>query len=72
MTELLEQVITQLKTLPESEQDIIATMVLEELEDDMKWEKAFARSEDILAKLAAEAMSEYRAGNTQELDPEKL
>jgi hypothetical protein len=72
MTELLEQVITKLKTLPESEQDVIATMVLEELEDDMKWEKAFARSEDILAKLAAEAMAEYRAGKTQELDPETL
>jgi hypothetical protein len=72
MTELLEQVITKLKTLPESEQDVIATMVLEELEDDMKWEKAFARSEDILAKLAAEAMAEYRAGKTHELDPETL
>jgi hypothetical protein len=72
MTELLEQVITKLKTLPESEQDVIATMVLEELEDDMKWGKAFAHSEDILAKLAAEAMAEYRAGKTQELDPETL
>jgi hypothetical protein len=72
MTELLEQVITKLKTLPESEQDVIATMVLEELEDDMKWEKAFARSEDMLAKLAAEAMTEYREGKTQELDPETL
>jgi hypothetical protein len=72
MTELLEQVITKLKTLTESEQDVIATMVLKELEDDMKWEKAFARSEDILAKLAAEAMAEHRAGKTQELDPEIL
>jgi hypothetical protein len=72
MTQLLEQAIAKLKMLPASEQDIIAVMVLEELEDDVKWEKAFARSEDFLARLAAEAMTEYRAGQTQELDPETL
>jgi hypothetical protein len=72
MTELLEQVITKLKTLPESEQDSLAAIILEELEDDIKWEKAFARSEDMLARLATEAMAEYRAGKTQELDPEIL
>jgi hypothetical protein len=33
---------------------------------------SFARSPDLLAKLAAEAMAEYRAGKTQELDPETL
>ena len=38
----------------------------------MKWEKAFADSQDMLAKLAAEAMTEYQAGKTQELDPETL
>jgi hypothetical protein len=27
---------------------------------------------DLLAKLAADAMTEYRAGKTQELDPETL
>lgn len=72
MTELLEQAIAKLKTLPASEQDEIAVMILEELEDEIRWEKAFASSQDTLAKLAAEAMAEYRAGKTQELDPETL
>ena len=72
MTELLEQAITKLKTLPVSEQNAIAVMILEELEDDVKWDQAFARSEDSLEKLAAAAMAEYRAGQTQELDPETL
>jgi hypothetical protein len=72
MTELLEQVITKLKTLPESEQDSLAAIILEELEDDIKWEKAFASSEDMLTRLATEAMEEYRAGKTQELNPETL
>jgi hypothetical protein len=72
MTERLEQVIARLKTLPTDKQDAIATLILEELEEDQRWDDAFARSPDLLAKLAAEAMAEYRAGKTQELDPETL
>ncbi len=72
MTELLEKAIARLKTLPASEQDAIAAMILEELEDEIRWDAAFAGSQDALAKLAAEAMAEYRAGKTQELDPETL
>jgi hypothetical protein len=72
MTELLEQAIAKLKTLPLDEQDSIAAMILAELEDERRWDESFARSPDLLAKLAAEAMAEYRAGDTQELDPETL
>jgi hypothetical protein len=72
MTKLLEEAIAQLKTLPVSKQDSIAAMILEELEDDNRWDESFARSPDLLAKLAGEAMVEHRAGNTQELDPETL
>jgi hypothetical protein len=72
MTELLEQAIARLKNLPASEQDAVASIILEELEDDRRWDEAFSRSPDVLAKLAATAMAEYRAGKTQELDPELL
>ena len=72
MTELLEQAIAKLKTLPIDEQDAIAALILEELEEEHRWDDSFARSPDLLAKLAAEAMAEYRAGKTQELDPETL
>ncbi len=72
MTELLEQAIARLKTLPPSDQNAIATLILEELEDDQRWDESFARSSDLLSKLAAEAMAEYHAGKTQELDSETL
>ncbi len=72
MTELLEQAIAKLKNLPANEQDAIAAIILEELEDERGWNEAFARSPDMLAKLATEAMAEYRAGKTQELDPDTL
>jgi hypothetical protein len=72
MTELLEQAIARLKTLPTDKQDEIATLILKELEEEQRWDNSFARSPDLLAKLAAEAMAEYRSGKTQELDPETL
>ncbi|WP_228056302.1 hypothetical protein [Microcoleus sp. LEGE 07076] len=46
----------------------IASMILEELQDDLKCDRAFASSPDVLAKLAAFAMAEYRAGKTEKLD----
>ncbi len=45
-------------------------MILEELEDEVQWDAAFARSQDALAKLAAATMAEYHAGETQQLNPE--
>jgi hypothetical protein len=72
MTELLERAITRLKTLTIEEQNAIAAMILEELEEEQRWDDSFARSPDLLAALAAEAMDEYQAGKTQELDPETL
>jgi hypothetical protein len=72
MTELLEQAIIRLKSLPANQQDAIATMILEELEDEQKWNEAFERSPDALAILADQAMAEYHAGKTQNLDPDTL
>lgn len=72
MTKLLERAIAKLQALPEDEQNAIASIILDEIEDERRWDEAFSRSPDILAKLAASAMAEYRAGKTQELDPEIL
>ena len=72
MTELLEQAIARLKALPAKEQEAIATLILEELEDEIRWDETFADSQDFLALLASEAMAEHRAGKTQELHPETL
>ena len=68
MTELLRQAIAKLQTLSKNEQNAIASLILEELEDEQRWDDSFSRSPDVLAKLAASAMAEYHAGETQELD----
>jgi hypothetical protein len=72
MTKLLERAVKKVKTLPDSEQDAIAALILEEIEDEVRWDKTFARTQDVLAKLAAEAMAEDHAGKTEALDPDRL
>jgi hypothetical protein len=46
MTELLESVITQLKTLPAIDQDAIASRLLAELQDEQRWNRSFAETSD--------------------------
>ena len=58
MTELLDRTITKLKTLSVEQQDSIAMIILEELEDEVQWNTSFERSQDVLTKLAKKAMSE--------------
>jgi hypothetical protein len=72
MTILLEKAMTEVRKLPDPEQDAIATLILEEIKDEALWDKKFEQSQDVLAKLAAEAMVEDRAGKTKDLDPDKL
>jgi hypothetical protein len=72
MTELLESAIARLQTLSESEQNAIAAIILEEIEDERRWDEAFSRSPDLLAQLAASAMAEYHGGKTHPLNPETL
>ena len=72
MTELLKQAIEKIEQLSEEDKNAIATIILEELEDELKWSKSFANSQDTLANLAAEALNEYKTGRTEELDPETL
>ena len=72
MTQLLEKAIAEVSRLSEQEQDAIANWILDELKSERRWDKAFANSEDTLARLADEALVEHRKGHTQTLDPDRL
>jgi aspartate/glutamate racemase len=62
MTRLLEQALTEVKRLPDPEQDAIAALILEELADERRWQESFARSQNQLARLAEKAREDIRAG----------
>ncbi len=68
MTKLLEKVVAAVSKLSEKEQDAIAAMILEELADEDRWEKAFQTSQRQLTILAKEALEEYRSGRTKPLE----
>lgn len=72
MTQLLEKAFSEAAKLPEEEQNALAEWILDELDSEHQWDEAFAKSQDLLAKLADEALKEYQAGKTQPLAPDTL
>lgn len=72
MTQLLEQAYARTAQLPEPDQDSIASLILEEIEDEEEWNRKFAASGDALSRLAQKALAEHRAGKTLPLDPDTL
>ena len=72
MTALLEKAMTQVKRLPDSQQNAIAALILEEMQNDIHWDDAFDKSQDLLARLASEALEEDKLGITRDLDPNNL
>lgn len=67
MTQLLEKALNEVAKLPPSEQDALAAILLEELASEKRWSELFAQSQDVLGKLAEEALAEHRAGKTTPL-----
>jgi hypothetical protein len=72
MTRLLERAFKEASKLPEIQQNTLAKWVLEELQADKEWEKMFAGSEDILDKLADEALEAHKQGKTKPLNLKNL
>lgn len=72
MTKLLKKAFEEASKLPELEQNALAKQLLNELTTENKWEKAFASSEDILSRLADEAIEEHKQGRTKPLDVDSL
>ena len=74
MTQLLEEAFEKAAQLSDEEQDEFARLMLAELESERRWAELFARpeSEDLLERMADEALAAHRAGQTRPLDPEEL
>jgi hypothetical protein len=72
MTQLLEKAFSQASLLPEIQQNMLAKWIMEELLAEKKWDTLFAESEDFLADLADEALSEHEQGKTQLLNVDAL
>jgi hypothetical protein len=71
MTESLAEAFAKASKLPEDEQDVIAALVLKEIESEERWDTLFAESQDELAGLAEEALAEHRAGRSKQMNPDE-
>lgn len=67
MTLLLEKAINKAHSLPIHEQDILASIILDEIDSEKNWAISFAKSQDSLSPMAAEAIAEHVAGKTKPL-----
>jgi len=67
MTQLLEKALEEVAKLPASDQDAVAAILLEEIASEQRWSASFAKSQELLAKLADKALADHAAGRTKPL-----
>ena len=72
MTQLLKKAFQEASKLPVVDQNALAKWLIQELESEKKWEIIFAESEDILDRLADEAIKAHKRGKTKPLDTDRL
>ena len=72
MTRLLEEAIAKMQKLPMSEQDAIASLILEELADEQRWQEAFTGSQEQLAAMAAKVRQDIREGRVKKAGIDEL
>ena len=72
MTKLLTKAFAKISKMPERDQDMLASWILEEIKSEERWAKLFEKSHALLEKLGDEALQDDTDGKTEELDPENL
>jgi hypothetical protein len=68
MSRLLEKALARVGTLPEDEQDAIASQILASLADEEAWKMRFAEKRDVIRRMAREALEEDAKGETLPLN----
>ena len=72
MTQLMEQVIERLRSMPDKEQDWVARFLLNELEDDVRWSRSTAEKTEKLKGFIDGILIEDDCGKCEPLDSDTL
>lgn len=72
MTHLLQKAFDAASKLSPEEQDLLATWLLSEIASEDDFDRRIAQTSDRLTGLADEALAEFQAGETEDLDPDRL
>ena len=68
MSTLLERAVAEASKLTVEQQNFVAALLLREMESEKRWTEALAKSQDVLASLADEALMEFERGETVSLE----
>jgi hypothetical protein len=68
MSSLLEKALEKVGALPPDEQDAIASQILASLADEEAWKKRFREKQDVIRRMAREALEEDDLGETLPLN----
>jgi len=69
MNTLLEKALAEVARLPEEEQEVIATLILDEIAAERGWDERFAKTQDKLGALVRAARAEVAQGKVVSGDP---
>ena len=67
MTQALAAAFASASRLPEEEQDVLASLLVAEMDSEERWNSLFSQSQGVLADLAKQALFEHQAGETRSL-----
>jgi hypothetical protein len=66
---LLEKALAEVARLPEAAQEVIARLILDEIEAGRGWHERFVKSQDQLGELVRRARAEVERGEVLPYDP---
>jgi hypothetical protein len=72
MTKALQEAIDRLQQMPEDRQDLLARLVLHEIEEDEKWTRSTAANAEKLQAVVTEVLEANQRGEYEILDPDNL
>ena len=68
MTQALSAAVASAAKLPDEEQNVLAAIMLEEMESEQRWSALFSGSQNLLEQMASEAIQDFQAGRVQPID----
>ena len=68
MTQAPSAAVASAAKLPDEEQNVLAAILLEEMESEERWSTLFAGSQNLLQQMASEAIQDFQAGRVQPID----
>ena len=68
MTQALSAAVACAAKLPDEEQNVLAAIMLEEMESEQRWNALFSGSQNLLEQMASEAIQDFQAGRVQPID----